>query len=73
MENHEDHSTTTHTYKCPVEGCPVDLEVHAHDEDDAVQKIMMSGKTHFDKAHPDAPAMSPEEMESATRSGMQTH
>lgn len=61
----DDHSHTTHSMKCPVEGCSYNIEVHAHDDDQAVDLIMQSGKTHFDQTHPDAPGMSPEEMKKA--------
>jgi hypothetical protein len=68
-----DHNATTHSMNCPVEGCTFNMEVHAHDDDEAVQKIMMSGKAHFEDAHPDAPAMNPDEMVAATKAGMVTH
>jgi hypothetical protein len=55
---------------CPVEGCPHVIEVHAHDDDEAVQKIMQSGKVHFEEMHPDQQGMSPEEMEKMTRKNM---
>lgn len=71
--NHDDHSTTTHSMTCPVEGCDFNIEVHAHGDDEAVQKIMAAGKVHFDEVHPDTPPMDPKEMEAATKAAMQTH
>jgi len=55
---------------CPVASCTFKIEVHAHDDDEAVQKIMQSGKAHFEEAHPDAPGMNPQEMEKTTREQM---
>jgi hypothetical protein len=65
-----DHNKATHTFKCPVEGCEHTVEVHAHNDDEAVQLIMQSGKAHFDEAHPDIQGMDPKEMETTTRARM---
>jgi len=74
MDKHNhDHATITHSMNCPVDGCDFNIEVHAHDDDEAVTAIMQAGKEHFGKVHPDAPGMSPEEMEKATREHMQKH
>lgn len=62
-----DHSHATHSMNCPVEGCEFKLEVHAHDEDGAVDEAMKLGKEHFEEAHPDEDGMSKEEMEETTR------
>jgi len=64
-----DHNAHTHTMKCPV--CEATLNVHAHDEEEAVKAMMMAGKAHFEEAgHPEDKAMSPEEMEKMTREQM---
>ncbi len=71
MDN--DHNSTSHSMTCPVEGCGRRIEVHAHNDDDAVMKIMQAGKAHFGEMHPGATGMSPEEMESMTRKLMKKH
>lgn len=72
--NNHDHGVTTHSMTCPVGNCGHEIEVHAHSDDDAVQKIMVAGKAHFEDAgHPADQAMSPEEMEKMTREAMKSH
>lgn len=69
MDDNHDHSMPTHTMNCPV--CQVPIYAHAHDDDMAVQGLMMAGKAHFEEAgHPQDQAMSPEEMEATTRRDM---
>lgn len=64
-----DHSAATHTMACPV--CQAPIGVHAHDDEEAVQAMMMAGKKHFEDAgHPTDQAMTPEEMEKMTRESM---
>lgn len=66
--NH-DHSADTHTMNCPVCGAPINI--HAHDDEEAVSALMMAGKSHFEEAgHPTDQAMTPEEMEKMTRESM---
>lgn len=66
--NH-DHSIHTHTMNCPV--CSAPIQVHAHDDEEAVSALIMAGKEHFESAgHPADPSMTPEEMEKMTRESM---
>lgn len=59
----------THTMNCPV--CQAPITATASDDEDAVQKIMMAGKKHFEEAeHPADKAMSPEDMEKLTKESM---
>lgn len=68
MDQH-DHSAPTHTMNCPV--CQAPINVHAHDDEQAVGLIMQAGKAHFEEAgHPQDQAMTPEEMEKMTRESM---
>lgn len=73
MNMHDDHSSTTHSMTCPVEGCSFVIEVHAHDDEEAVQMLMESGKTHFSEVHPDAQGMDPDEMVETTKNSMKKH
>lgn len=67
------HSTATHSMMCPMEGCDHVIEVHVHDDDEAVEAIMMAGKAHFDEAHPDEKGMNESEMVEMTKKSMKKH
>ncbi len=68
-----DHSSATHYMTCPVDGCEHVVEVHAHDDEGAVEALMEAGKAHFAEVHPDAKGMSPEEMEETTKKLTKKH
>ena len=68
-----DHSTATHSMTCPVDGCDHVIEVHAHNEDEAVQAVMEAGKDHFVKVQAKENGMSSKEMEKTTREHITAH
>ena len=41
MDDHaHDHSQPTHTMHCPVDGCDHVMEVHTHDDEEAIDLIV---------------------------------
>ena len=69
--DHTDHSEATHEMTCPMEGCDYHMEVHAHDDDEAVKMFVEQGKDHMMEVHADAmSSMSPEDMEKTVRGAM---
>ena len=72
MSNGHDHSHATHSMHCPVKGCGYVMEIHAHDDDEAVSMLVKTGDAHFaDKGHPMDESMTPEVKEKMTRGQMQ--
>jgi len=68
MDDNHDHGEETHTMNCPV--CAAPINVHAHDDEEAVNMLMMAGKQHFEQVgHPSDQSMS-REMEKMTREQM---
>jgi len=69
VHEHTDHDKPTHTMNCPI--CEAPINVHAHDDEEAVKMMMEAGKQHFVEAnHPTDQAMTEEEMEKMTRESM---
>ena len=74
MDKGHDHSHATHSMHCPVEGCDHVMEVHSHDDDEAVTLLVQAGDEHFaERGHPQDASMTPEAKEKMTREAMKTH
>ena len=71
MHNDHDHGKPTHSMHCPVEGCGYVMEVHAHDDEQAVTLLVAAGDAHFaDLGHPLDQKMTPEAKEKMTSEQM---
>ena len=71
MHDDHDHSQATHSMHCPVEGCGNIMEVHAHDDEQAVTLLVAAGDSHFaEVGHPIDQAMTPEKKAEMTRQHM---
>lgn len=57
----------TYAFQCQ---CGKTLTVEAENDDAALDQLMTVGADHMAEVHPDAPAMSDEEMKNMLRSGM---
>lgn len=71
MHDHEhDHSVATHSMTCPAEGCEFNVEVHAHNDDEAVMRIAAGGAEHMAAVHPDAEMPEQNQMMAMIRENM---
>jgi len=72
MDDHgHDHSQATHTMHCRVNGCDHVMEVHAHDDEQAIDLIVVAGGKHFEEAgHPMDQSMTPEQQKEMTKKHM---
>ncbi len=74
MSNGHDHSHATHSMHCPVEGCSFVMEVHSHDDEEAVTLLVKAGDEHFaERGHPVDEAMTPEAKTKMTKEQMEKH
>lgn len=58
-----------YSFKCPAP-CNHEIKVDAPNDDQAVTKLMASGKVHAKEKHPDMPPMSDQEMRDMFKAGM---
>jgi hypothetical protein len=58
-----------YSFTCPAP-CNHEIKVEANNDDEAINKIMAEGKTHAQKAHPDMPPMTEDQMKLMLRAGM---
>ncbi len=58
-----------YSFSCPAP-CNYKINVDAQSDDEAVNKIVEEGKVHAEKAHPDMPPMTEDQMKGIVRMGM---
>ena len=58
-----------YSFTCPAP-CNEKIEVDAQNDTEAIEKLLVAGKAHAKKAHPDMPPMTDEQMKSMLKAGM---